>query len=135
MGADAAVAEEPTDWLAEGRGPPGSGFDLGIKRGLVAKPHRAAGNPQCKRSVPSRWAQRARSPAPAPVVRKFTTAAPDLAVGAARAAARSAGSLDALKASLDSFEGCGLKATAKTLCFYRGQRRHRDDHRRGARAG
>ena len=28
MGADAAVAEEATDWLAEGRGPPGSGFDF-----------------------------------------------------------------------------------------------------------
>lgn len=39
---------------------------------------------------------------------------------AARAAARGAGSLDELRATLAGFDGCGLKATAKNLCFYRG---------------
>ncbi len=38
----------------------------------------------------------------------------------AREAARQARSLDALQALLQSFDGCGLKATAKNLCFYRG---------------
>jgi DNA polymerase len=36
---------------------------------------------------------------------------------AAREAARSAASLDALRAMLESFEGCALKATAKQLVF------------------
>lgn len=39
---------------------------------------------------------------------------------AARTAATSAKSLEALKDLLDGFDGCGLKATAKNLCFYRG---------------
>ena len=39
---------------------------------------------------------------------------------AARTAARQAGSLEELRATLAGFDGCGLKATAKNLCFYRG---------------
>jgi len=43
--------------------------------------------------------------------------APDAAVMAAREAARSAATLDALRAILDRFEGCALKATATQLVF------------------
>jgi DNA polymerase len=43
--------------------------------------------------------------------------APDAAIMAARDAARSATSLDALRAMLESFEGCGLRFTAKRLVF------------------
>ena len=39
---------------------------------------------------------------------------------AAREAARRAKSLAELEDALKRFEGCGLKATAKNLCFYRG---------------
>ena len=39
---------------------------------------------------------------------------------AARTAARQAGSLEELRATLAGFDGCALKATAKSLCFYRG---------------
>jgi uracil-DNA glycosylase len=39
---------------------------------------------------------------------------------AARSAARSAATLEALAATLAGFDGCSLKATAKNLCFYRG---------------
>ena len=39
---------------------------------------------------------------------------------AAREAARTAPDLAALEAALKGFDGCGLKATAKSLCFYRG---------------
>ena len=38
----------------------------------------------------------------------------------ARDAARQAGSLDELHTLLRDFDGCGLKKTAKNLCFYRG---------------
>jgi DNA polymerase len=44
-------------------------------------------------------------------------AAPDAAVMAAREAARSAKTLDELRALLDKFEGCPLKATASRLVF------------------
>ncbi len=39
---------------------------------------------------------------------------------AAREAAANAQSLDELREMLAAFDGCGLKATAKSLCFYRG---------------
>jgi uracil-DNA glycosylase len=42
------------------------------------------------------------------------------AVSTAREAARSARSLDELEQLLREFDGCPLKATAKTTCFYRG---------------
>lgn len=46
--------------------------------------------------------------------------APDQALMAARETARTAADLAALEAALASFDGCGLKATAKNLCFFRG---------------
>jgi len=52
--------------------------------------------------------------------RPLATASPDAALMAARTAARQAGSLEELRATLAGFDGCGLKATAKNLCFYRG---------------
>jgi len=44
---------------------------------------------------------------------------------AARIAAASAASLEDLGRLLSGFEGCGLKATAKSLCLYRGAARAR----------
>jgi len=117
MGADAPVADVATDWLADGRGPPGREFDLvGMAsdiRGVT--PAGAERSDVRERAPPARTA----SPIAAPV-RKFATAAPDAALGAARAAARTAANLDALRTALETFEGCSLKATAKSLCFYRG---------------
>ncbi|KAB2845640.1 MAG: uracil-DNA glycosylase, partial [Hyphomicrobiaceae bacterium] len=52
-------------------------------------------------------------------------AAPDAAVMAARLKAAEATSLAELEAILRAFDGCGLKATAKNLCFYRGAERAR----------
>ncbi len=51
---------------------------------------------------------------PAPVVQ-----AP-ISNAATREQAQGAQSLDELRALLESFTGCGLKTTAKSLCFYRG---------------
>jgi len=56
----------------------------------------------------------------APLTRRFPTSAPNEAVSAARARARSAKSLQELAQLLAGFDGCALKATAKNLCFYRG---------------
>jgi uracil-DNA glycosylase family 4 len=60
--------------------------------------------------------------APAPVPRAHpdgdnVPAAPEVAVMAAREAARSAGSLEELRAMLMKFEGCALRTTAKQLVF------------------
>jgi DNA polymerase len=54
-------------------------------------------------------------------VRRFPTAPPDAATISAREAARGARTLDELRAVLETFDGCALKATAKSLCFYRGR--------------
>jgi DNA polymerase len=72
-----------------------------------------------RHAVPSA-APRPPPAANAPELRQFPTAPPDAAELAARSAARNAASLAELEQSLRSFDGCGLKATAKNLCFYRG---------------
>jgi DNA polymerase len=51
---------------------------------------------------------------------RFATGAPDAAETAARALAARVGDLAALQSALEGFEGCALKATAKSTCFYRG---------------
>jgi uracil-DNA glycosylase family 4 len=50
---------------------------------------------------------------------------PDTAVMAAREAARTAADLDALRAIVERFEGCALRATATQLVFARGNPRSR----------
>ena len=51
---------------------------------------------------------------------KFATGAPEAAETAARALAARAADMGALEAALKSFDGCALKATAKSTCVYRG---------------
>ena len=117
MGADAAVTDAAVDWLGEGRGQPGLGFDLG---GPAPDPGKVIAGGTERISEPARLPQTRPTVPAATTARKFATPAPDVAVGAARTAARSAASLEALKQALETFDGCGLKATAKSLCFYRG---------------
>lgn len=92
-GADALVGEEPVDRFAE-----------------AAPPPRAA----APASAPVKS-----SPSQRPVVGAPTLApaAPDAAAMEAREAAKSAGTLEELRAILDRFEGCALKATASRLVF------------------
>lgn len=125
MGVDEAVGERPTDWLKHGPSAPGAQLrehlaDLDVPavaslppvvppvRSLPPSPPKPAGRPP-------------QAPAPAP--RSFPSVPPDVSQTAARAAAASAPSLAALEAALRAFDGCGLKATAKNLCFFRGQER------------
>lgn len=89
-GADALVGEEPIDRFAPVEQP-------------VPPPRPARQVPDT--AMPSRAA-----PAIAPQ-------APDEAALAARAAARSAQSLEDLRAILEKFDGCALKATASRLVF------------------
>lgn len=119
MGADAAVGEHAVDWLAEGRGPPGSDFNWSAEDAAPGQSPSTPPRPQS--SVQGGLETKPRGAAqPASAPRKFATAAPDVAVGEARRSARTATDLAALRSALETFEGCSLKATAKSLCFYRG---------------
>jgi DNA polymerase len=126
MGVDTALDEVPTDWFAKGDTPPGAHvrFDGDAQPRVAAKtavpeqpPRASAARPAVE---PTRPIQRPPPQAIAPATRHFTGAAPDDATMAARQAARSAATLEALHEALARFDGCGLKATAKNLCFYRG---------------
>jgi uracil-DNA glycosylase len=136
MGVDGATDATATDWLARADSAPGADFTLAVPAEArvdeavaipptttTNRPAPAARPPLPPPSAPLRetMAQVHRAPAPvAEAPRRFPTAPPDAAALAARDAARGAPDLDALRAVLERFDGCALKATAKSLCFYRG---------------
>ncbi len=106
-GVDALVGEEPVDRFAPEAAAP-------------------ALQPQAVATTPAEQAERPvstiRTTLPPKNVPKAAPAvnappAPDVAVMAAREAAKSAGSLEELKAILGTFDGCGLKKSAKQLVF------------------
>jgi len=105
-GVDALVGEVPVDWL--------SAAELGSASSPQPEPEAAR--------APPADAASARPPLSRPVIAatSATSAAPtspDVAVMAAREAARSAASLDELRGILAQFEGCALRTTAKQLVF------------------
>jgi DNA polymerase len=98
-GVDTAIGETPNDYLAGEPAPPVPAQN--------AAPTLAPASP-----APAR---RPAAPPPAPA-----PAAPpgaDAAAMAAREAARTAKSMDELRAILEAFDGCALKATASRLVF------------------
>jgi uracil-DNA glycosylase len=123
MGVDGATDATATDWLARAEAAPGAGYALVAPAGVPeASDATARPPPQAPSATPRETTPPARS-APPPIAeapRRFPTAPPDAASLAARDAARGAPDLDALRAVLERFDGCALKATAKSLCFYRG---------------
>ncbi len=142
MGVDAALDEDAIDWFARGAMRPGADFAMPQQQSppptAVARQARpdtqpdtqpdtrhvlaGAGTPTSARTPPEAPPSRAPTTrtVPAPTPRSFVAQQPDAAVTAARALAPQAASLDALGQMLAGFDGCGLKATAKSLCFYRG---------------
>jgi uracil-DNA glycosylase len=119
-GADALLGEEPVDRMAEQASPPFAGerSDSATVRegaGGLAKRAQQDAAPG-RRSLPGRSAPPAagesglRSPSVPP-------ASPEAAAMAAREAARTAQTLDELRALLEAFEGCALRATATQLVF------------------
>ena len=148
MGVDGATDATATDWLTRADAAPGSGYALvapfdgsaGGERAAaadvehqmpVARTPLASPAPRTSLKPPSAPVRETTAPSridPQPIAdapRRFPTAAPDAAALAAREAARSAPDLEALRAVLERFDGCALKATAKSLCFYRGNARAR----------
>ena len=94
-GVDCALADEPVNRLAEPDPVP-------------AAPPREMAPPRMLREAPA---------ATPPVPRSETAVAPELAIASAREAARTAPTLEALRALLENFEGCALKHTATRLVF------------------
>ena len=94
-GVDALVAEEPVDRLA------------------AAQVETPAGAPEPRRPL---LTERPATPPPR-AQPDSAPAAPEIAVMAAREAARNAASLSALREILSTFEGCALRRTAKQLVF------------------
>jgi uracil-DNA glycosylase family 4 len=97
-GVDCAIGEEPVNRLAD----------------EMPAPREAAPTPRVERTLPPSPALTAARPQPAaPAV----APPPEAAIMSAREAARSAQSLDDLRALLDTFDGCALKFTASRLVF------------------
>jgi uracil-DNA glycosylase family 4 len=102
-GVDTPMGETPIDRFAE---------DIPAVEPVARSPEPP--RPAAPRAAPTLSLDQPPRPSAAP------PASPEAAVMAARDAARNAESLDALRAILDRFEGCALRATATQLCFARG---------------
>ncbi len=104
-GADALLGEEPVDRMADhvAVAPPPQGERTASAEPAEARSAKAEAKPVGVSSPPKPAA-----PAPPP---------PEVAVMAAREAAAGAKNLDELRALLDGFQGCGLRATATQLVF------------------
>jgi DNA polymerase len=102
-GVDALVGETPVDRLA---GEPASPVAAAETSAAPPGPPRRASRPAV-----APMAEAPPRPAAAPLP------SPDAAVMAARQAAKSAASLEELRAMLDRFEGCALRTTATQLVF------------------
>jgi DNA polymerase len=101
-GVDALVGEQPIDRMADEPAPD-------------PQPHDRDAVP-----APAVRESASRRPSPPPAAATRAPAAPpppDAAIMAAREAAKNAASLDELRALLDDFQGCALRATATQLVF------------------
>jgi len=105
-GIDALLEETPTDRFASDQASAAP-----AARAEVARPKAEASAAATARSVPARERELSSRAAAA------VPASPDAAVMAARTAAKSAASLEELRAMLERFEGCALRATATQLVF------------------
>ncbi|MFA6139878.1 MAG: uracil-DNA glycosylase [Hyphomicrobium sp.] len=120
MGVDAALEEQPLDWLARAGAAPGAQFKLLADNSPpAAMPARP---PQPTPTAPPRQAYAPAAPTTQPS-RQFPARAPAASDADASIDLKGARTLAELGAMLGRFEGCGLKSTAKNLCFYRGAER------------
>jgi len=101
-GADALLGEVPVDRMAdENPSPP------------IASP-----SPAQRDAMPAALPRKGAAPAEGKTFyQSAAPPSPEAAVMAAREAAKSAGTLEELRALLDAFEGCALRATATRLVF------------------
>ncbi len=94
-------------------------LEAGVDCALLDEPPNRLLDAELAAPPPARPSAAVRAPAPVPatVDRAPAAPAPDIAAASAREAARSAPTLEALRALLDRFDGCALKQTATRLVF------------------
>jgi DNA polymerase len=110
-GVDAPLGEEPVDRMADDIDAPGTGAVASPLRGGTAAKRRGS-------ETALRSATAATLPAMAPIpTQPAAPPPPKVAVMAAREAAAAAQNLDQLRALLEGFQGCALRATATRLVF------------------
>jgi uracil-DNA glycosylase family 4 len=97
-GVDCALTEEPVNRLSDPE---------------LAPAVREADAPKPQRSLPAAMP----APAAVPAPRGDVAPPPEAAIASAREAARTAPSLEALRALLENFDGCALKFTATRMVF------------------
>lgn len=128
LGIDAVLAEQPIDWLERPTAAPGEAVrsalrDIAAGTGTRAPAQSPAG-PGPQGPAPAAMAAKPLPPASQRTAEQ-AKALRDPVAGSARRAAAAVTSLADLRAALESFEGCALKATAKNTCLYRGAERAR----------
>jgi uracil-DNA glycosylase family 4 len=117
-GVDAVLQEEPVDRFA-GDAPPAIASEPGASPALDQAP-RSASDAAAKSALSQLGGNLSRATAAPPQPLADAPPSADAAMMAARELAKSAASLDDLRALLDRFEGCGLRKTAKQLVFAAG---------------
>jgi len=133
MGIDQAVSDNATDWLEKADTAPGLAVKRHLKEQMAGAPapttqprqQAASAQPSMRPTTQPGPAGSKPPPTATPTPRAFPARPPHQSVAAARETARSLESLSALATALASFEGCGLKATAKNTCVYRGAEKSR----------
>jgi DNA polymerase len=124
MGVDAALEEQPLDWLTRAETAPGALFTADFLRAGTP----SSASPSAPRrdeppaAAPPRQAYAPSAPIAKPA-RQFPARAPAAPEAESAVDLKGARTLAELGAMLGRFEGCGLKSTAKNLCFYRGAER------------
>jgi uracil-DNA glycosylase len=106
-GVDCALADEPVNRLADPDIAPAP---------RDAAPAQPAGSAPTK-AIPIKAIPTKSMAAPLPLTRGEPPPAPDTAIASARELATTAPTLDALRALLETFDGCALKHTATRLVF------------------
>lgn len=134
MGVDAALDSSATDWLAHGDLAPGQDVRETLRQRARQNAPQHTSSSQSRspgqsgttappRGQPSPVSPQRTPPGttqPGSAQRRFTPGPPDKTVADAQALAARISNLAELRTSLETFDGCGLKATAKNTCVYRG---------------
>ena len=97
-------------------------LEAGVDWALTDEPVNRLADPEAAPAPPKAEPREAAVPrtltqAPVPAPRADAVLAPEVAISSAREAARTAPTLEALRALLENFDGCALKHTATRLVF------------------
>jgi uracil-DNA glycosylase len=93
-------------------------LEAGVDCALTDEPVNRLADPDAlPAAIEATTPQPVRIAAPPPSVRAEAAPAPEIAIQSAREAARTAPTLEALRALLENFDGCALKSTATRLVF------------------